>query len=87
MQGSDTHGFEGVYNTKIQKGRIKKVNLVTDMDSEVNSHTKVYVNITVTSWGARWRLKSPASPLFTQVFIQAQMAKKKSKLRVTGFCV
>ena len=30
-------------------------------------------NITVTSWCARWRLKSPASRLFTQPFIQAQI--------------
>ena len=34
----------------------------------------------------RWCLKSPASPLFTQPFIQAQVKKKTSKLRVTGFC-
>ena len=31
-------------------------------------------------------LKSPASPLFTQPFIQAQI-QEKSKLRVTGLCV
>ena len=29
--------------------------------------------ITVTSWLARWRLKSTASPLFTQSFIRAQI--------------
>ena len=29
--------------------------------------------ITMTSWWARWRLKSPASRVFTQPFIQAQM--------------
>ena len=34
----------------------------------------------------RWRLKSPASRLFTQSFIQAQI-KETSKLRVTGLCV
>ena len=33
--------------------------------------------ITMTSWGALWRLKSPASLLFTQPFIQAQ-------IKVTG---
>ena len=33
----------------------------------------------------RWRLNSPASPLFTQPFIQAQM-KENIKLRVTGLC-
>ena len=40
-------------------------------------------NITVTSLWTRWRLKSPASPLFTQPFIRVQ---KTSKLRVTGLC-
>ena len=34
---------------------------------------------------ARWRLKSPASRLFTQSLIEAQI-KKTSKLRVTGLC-
>ena len=29
--------------------------------------------IIVTSWWARWRLKSPASRWFTQSFIQAEM--------------
>ena len=42
------------------------------------------VHITVMSKWARWRLKSPASRLFTQPFIQVQ--DKKSKLRVTGLC-
>ena len=37
----------------------------------------------MTSWWARWRLKSPGSPLFTQPCIQAQI---KKKLRVTGPC-
>ena len=34
----------------------------------------------------RWRLKSPASQLFTQPFIQAQI-KETIKLHVTGLCV
>ena len=42
-------------------------------------------NITVTSQWARWRLKSPATPFFTQPFIQAQI-KITQKLRVTGLC-
>ena len=29
--------------------------------------------ITVTSWWARWRLKSPAFRLYTQPFVQAQI--------------
>ena len=40
--------------------------------------------ITMTSWWARWRLKSPASQLFTQPFISRCRSKKTSKLRVTG---
>ena len=35
---------------------------------------------------ARWRLKSPASPLLSLPFIQAQIKVKTSKLRVTGPC-
>ena len=35
--------------------------------------TERYVYITVTSLWARYRLKSPASPLFTQPFIQTQI--------------
>ena len=42
--------------------------------------------ITVTSQWARWHLKSPASRLFTQLFIQAQIKKQTPKLRVTGIC-
>ena len=33
----------------------------------------VWHNITMTSWWARLRLKSPASRLFTQIFIQMQI--------------
>ena len=40
----------------------------------------------MTSQWARWRLKSPASLLFTQLFIQAQIKETTSKLRVTGRC-
>ena len=42
-------------------------------------------SITVMSQWARRCVKSPASPLFTQPFIQTQI-KKTSKLRVTGLC-
>ena len=45
----------------------------------------VWLSITVTSQWARWRLKSPASRLFTLPLIQAQI-KKTSKLRVIGLC-
>ena len=43
------------------------------------------VCITMASYWARWRLKSPASPLFAQPFIQAQI-KENIKLRITGLC-
>ena len=42
-------------------------------------------SITLTSLWPRWRLKSPASRLFTQSFIQGR-SKKTSKLCVTGLC-
>ena len=41
--------------------------------------------ITVTSQLAGWNLKSPASRVFTQTLVQAQI-KEKSKLGVTGLC-
>ena len=39
-------------------------------------------SITVTSWWARWRLKSPASRLFTQPFVEAQI--KENTKAMTG---
>ena len=42
--------------------------------------------ITMTSWWALWRLKSPASRLFTQPFLVIY-SKKTWKLRITGLCV
>ena len=38
-------------------------------------------NITMTSQWTRWRLKSPASPLFTQLFIRAQI---KENIKAPG---
>ena len=35
-------------------------------------------NIKMTSWWTQWRLKSPASRLFTQTFVQTQIKKIKS---------
>ena len=42
--------------------------------------------ITVTSNWARWRLKSPASRLFTQPFIQAQIKENIKALRHWPLC-
>ena len=41
---------------------------------------------TMTSWWARWRLKSPASWLFTQLFIQAQVRENIKAPRLWPFC-
>ena len=38
------------------------------------------------SWWARWRLKSPASRLFTQPFVKRRSTTKTLKHRVTGLC-
>ena len=51
---------------------------------EVIVFKEMLSNITMTSWWAWWRLKSPACRLFAQTFVQAQI-KKTSKFRVTGF--
>ena len=42
--------------------------------------------ITVTSYWTRWRLKSPASPLFTQPFIQAQIKESIEAPRHWPLC-
>ena len=47
--------------------------------------THLNQTITVTSQWTRWRLKSLASRLFAQPFVQAQITET-SKLRVTGLC-
>ena len=44
---------------------------------------RIFLNGMTSRW-AQWRLKSPASRLFTQLFIHK--SKKTSKLRVTGIC-
>ena len=53
-----------------------------------NGQMTMTLHITVTSWWGRWRLKSPASPLFTPPFIQWRSKKTcTSKLCVTSLCV
>ena len=42
--------------------------------------------ITVTSWWPRWRLKSPASPLFTQPFIRMQIKENIKAPRHWPLC-
>ena len=44
------------------------------------------INITVTSYWARWRLKSPAAPFFLNRLFRSR-SNKTSKLRVTCLCV
>ena len=49
----------------------------------ITCHVKTDTIITVTKQWARWRLKSPASRLFTQSFIQAQTGEFPAKRPVT----
>ena len=44
------------------------------------------LNITMTSYRARWRLKSPASRLFTQPFVQAQIKENIKAPRHWPLC-
>ena len=46
----------------------------------------IYMYITVTSWWARWRLKSPASQLFTQPFIRVQIKENIKAPRHWPLC-
>ena len=46
----------------------------------------VRIYITVTSWWPLWRLKSPASPLFTQSFIQTQIKENIKAPRRWPLC-
>ena len=50
------------------------------VDTYVTGSSWVQV-ITVTSWWARWRLKSPASQLFGQPFVQTQIKENIKALR------
>ena len=43
-------------------------------------------DITITSWWARWRLKSPASPLFTQPFVQPHIKQNIKAPRHWPLC-
>ena len=47
---------------------------------------RVINNITLTSWWPRWRLKSPASGLFTQPFIQMQIKENIKAPRHWPLC-
>ena len=44
------------------------------------------MNITMTSWWVRWRLKSSAPPLFTQPVIQRKIKENIKALRDWPFC-
>ena len=82
--------FAGISSENNEVNRENLLNrMVSNRSKRFSSQVKWYfywiVNITLTSQWARRRLKSPSSPLFTQLFIQVQI-KKTSKLRVTGLC-
>ena len=61
----------GVYRCHILRVKCKNF----DFDDWYSAVSGLYTrpNTTMTSQWARWRLKSPASPLFTQPFIRAQI--------------
>ena len=46
----------------------------------------IIIHITMTSQWARWRLQSPASPLFTQPFIQVQIKENITAPRHWPLC-
>ena len=58
--------------------------MVSRYRHSAHMQNKTYI-IMRSSW-ARWRLKSPASPLLTQLLFRRR-SKKTSKLCVTGLCV
>ena len=51
-----------------------------------NSVTEIPGNITLTSQWARWRIKSPASPSFTQPFIRLQIKENIKAPRHWPLC-
>ena len=58
------------------------ITIIEHMPSEMATCAVCCVAITMTSQWARWRLKSPASRLFIQPFIQAQI-KEKNQISVS----
>ena len=62
-----------------------KIGLLTHWTRQNGRYIFAIYIITLTPQWARWRLKSPASPLYTQPFIQAHI-KENTKARVTGLC-
>ena len=60
-------------------------NRVYNVKTRWSRVTDICVSITLTSWWAWWRLKSPASWLVTHSLFRRR-SKKTPKLRVTGLC-
>ena len=66
-------------NQRCRQRRLQNVDCFVHMREDwVNAEY-----ITVTSWWARWRLKSPASRLFTQAFIPAQIKENNKACCLT----
>ena len=59
--------------------------LILWTDERKKQYIESLQSTTVTSWWARWRLKSPASRWLAQPFVQAQF-NENTKVRVTGPC-
>ena len=66
-----------VSSDKPQKITVSQLTFILTINDIISGfgqcHSRWCNDIIITSWWARWRLKSPASQLLTQPFIQAQI--------------
>ena len=58
--------------------RVHNLKMLYKYSLRINCHFCDFITITMASWWARWRLKSPTSQLFTQPFNQADKKKHQS---------
>ena len=74
-----------IINSSFQ-GRADELGKVDDQQWHPLLFTKrqIHMNITITSQWARWRLKSPASQLFTQPFIQVHIKENIKTQRASN---
>ena len=68
-----TQSFDVFFHLRLNK-RLSKKSWVWWFETPSCSLWR-HCNVTVTPWWARWRLKSPASPILVQLFAQAQIKK------------
>ena len=79
----------GIRSPKDGGVRSNNIRLISKMSSKneewynLESHTYIYVVCTMTSQWASWRLKSPATRRFIQIFVEASI-KENIKIHFTG---